>query len=188
MIIDNYNKNKQLYGIIALLLAGFFVTGSILLIRYLMGKQKNKGIQPSTISFLKQVEGVEDAAYKDTAGNDTIGVGHLILPSEQDLLTKKLSEIEIEKLLRNDLVRAEAEILKNIKDPDVFNQNEFDALVSLFFNIGEGAFENSTLFKELNKNPRDEERIKTEWLKWKYSGGKPNLLSRREKEVQLFFK
>ena len=83
--------------------------------------------------------------------------------------------------------RAEQEILAGVKDPDVFTQNEFDALLSLFFNIGEHGFETSTLFRELNKPKRDAEKIKSAWLAWKYAGGKPVLLKRREREVELFF-
>lgn len=187
---EHYNSNKQLYWIFGLLLAGFMITGTILLLRYMRnkrGRMKNKGIQQSTIDFLQKEEGTEYKAYKDTVGLDTIGVGHLIKPGEEYLLTKTLTEKEVDDLLAKDMKTAEQEILKGVKDPDVFTQNEFDALVSLFFNIGERGFETSTLFRELNKPIRDKDKITTAWLAWKYAGGKPMLLERRKREVKLFF-
>lgn len=188
---QEFDKNKKLYTGILLLLAAFFVTGTALIIIWYrkkqMGHTKQNGIQDSTIDFITEVEGREYKVYKDTAGHDTIGVGHLIKPNEAYLKNKTLNDNEVDALLKSDMARAASEIQRNIKDPDVFTQNEFDALVSLFFNIGEGAFEGSTLFKELNKPVRNDDLIKSAWLAWKYSGGKPNLLSRREKEVELFY-
>src|SRR5690606_21810939 len=58
------------------------------------------------------------------------------------------------------------------------NQNQFDALVSLAFNIGLGAFEGSTLLRKVNANPNDPS-IKQAIESWKFAGGRPILLERR---------
>lgn len=71
---------------------------------------------------------------------------------------------------------------------DDINQNQFDALVSFAFNVGVGAFVNSTLLKKVNKDPTDV-KIMDEFLKWKYVGGKESrgLLNRRKRESNLYF-
>ena len=62
------------------------------------------------------------------------------------------------------------------------NQNEFDALVSLVFNIGTGAFNNSTVLRKLNEGKRREaaDAIRM-WIK-----GGAGLKNRRKRERKLF--
>jgi lysozyme len=74
------------------------------------------------------------------------------------------------------------------------NQNQFDALVSLVYNIGPGSptdpdkrgFYWSTLRKLLNQGKYAE--AATQFARYKYSGGKvyPGLVKRRAKEAALF--
>ncbi len=68
------------------------------------------------------------------------------------------------------------------------NQNQFDALVSLTYNIGSGAFNNSTLLKKLNKG--DYQGAADQFLVWNKAGGKvmKGLVRRREAEQALFLK
>lgn len=69
-------------------------------------------------------------------------------------------------------------------------QNEFDALVSLCYNIGEGNFRSSTLVKRLNAG--DKVGAAEEFLKW--NKGRVNgqlvvingLVNRRKRERDLF--
>lgn len=63
-------------------------------------------------------------------------------------------------------------------------QYQFDALVSLAFNIGEGAFRRSTLLKLLNRG--DYKGASEQFLVWKNAGGRPILLNRRKREKALF--
>jgi lysozyme len=68
----------------------------------------------------------------------------------------------------------------NIKVP--LKQNEFDALVSLSYNIGPEAFKNSTLVKRIN-NKEPLENILKEISNWK----KPiDVITRRAKEIRLY--
>ena len=65
-------------------------------------------------------------------------------------------------------------------------QNQFDALVSLAFNIGVGAFNASTLLKDLNGGHVQD--AADQFLVWDHVNGVPNagLLRRRTAERALF--
>ena len=66
------------------------------------------------------------------------------------------------------------------------NQNQFDAMVSLAYNIGVGNFSKSTLLKKVNSG--DFDGASNEFLKWNKSGGKEllGLTKRRKREQDLF--
>lgn len=85
-------------------------------------------------------------------------------------------------VLRSDLVRFERAVNDGVKVK--LNQNQFDALVSLAFNIGEGAFGRSTLLRMLNAN--NYKGAAEQFLVWKNAGGRPILLNRRKREKALF--
>ncbi len=188
---DHYDKNKQLYWIFGLLLAGFFITGTILFLNWYKkrqeGRMKSKGIQQSTLDFVSKEEGRKYLSYKDIVGIDTVGVGHKILPGEEHLLGKKITDAEIDTLLRKDLQIASDAITKNVNRP--LSQNQFNALISLVFNIGAGAFKSSTLLKYLNDGTKSKEDISSAWRAWKKAGGveQPALVARRQREINLFF-
>lgn len=133
------------------------------------------------LNFIKDWEKFSPAVYKCQAGFDTIGFGH----------RKKAGEIftiiNIEKALQ--LLDADCDIAENCVNKAVFcplNQNQFDALTSLVFNIGTNAFRTSTLLKYLNKE--DYECAADEFNKWVFvKGEKSNgLINRRNKERELF--
>ena len=65
-------------------------------------------------------------------------------------------------------------------------QNEFDALVSLIYNIGAGNFQKSTLLKVLNQEKYD--AAANQFLRWNKAGGNvlAGLTKRREHERELF--
>ena len=66
------------------------------------------------------------------------------------------------------------------------SQNQFDALVSLAYNIGTNAFSKSTLVKKLNAN--DNRAAADQFDVWVNAGGKrmQGLVNRRAKEKALF--
>ena len=136
-------------------------------------------IAQSTLSLIIGFEGKRNRAYKDSRGLPTIGVGHLILPSESYLLTATLTDEQVEDLLRKDLEWCETAINGCIQTP--INQNEFDALCSLCFNIGAANFKNSLVVKKLNAN--DYQGAADAFLNWDKP---PELLGRRQKERELF--
>lgn len=138
------------------------------------------------VELIKKFEGSRRTMYKDVVGLPTIGVGHLITEKDKHLLTQMLSEEEIDDLLRKDLERFEYAVNSiSIK----LKQNEFDALVSLAFNIGTSAFVSSTLAKKLRTKHLREE-VAAEFLCWNKAGGKEvaGLTRRRKAERELFLK
>lgn len=98
------------------------------------------------IDLIKSREGLELKAYKDIAGIWTIGYGHT-----GDDVTEgmEITEAEAEALLARDLKSRET-VINNVVRADL-NQNQFDALVSLIYNIGAGGFKRSTVLRRLNR-------------------------------------
>ena len=63
----------------------------------------------------------------------------------------------------------------------------FNALTSLCFNIGVGAFKGSTVLRLVNVNPKDP-GISKAFEMWKKAGNDPvRLLARRKREATLYF-
>jgi GH24 family phage-related lysozyme (muramidase) len=111
------------------------------------------------IDLIRQCEGCKLEVYNDVAGLPTIGIGHLIKHGEKfETITRE----QAEDLLRRDLDPVVKDLRQLIKVQ--LNDNQFSALVSLAYNIGVGAFKNSTLLKKLNAE--NIEGVETEFLKW----------------------
>lgn len=134
------------------------------------------------IELIKKFEDFRSEAYKCPAGVWTIGYGHTggVKPGD------RVTETEAEGFLRKDVESSEKIVMTLVKKP--INQNQFDALVSFVYNTGSGNFAGSTLLRKINRNPQDTS-IKKEFQKWVYAKGVklPGLVSRREKESNLYF-
>ena len=93
--------------------------------------------------------------HDGTAGNTTIGWGHLVhsgninQSSSEEKFKNGITKIEAENLLRGDLVTAEGEVNSSVRVPVA--QGQFDALVSLAFNLRRREFMSSTLLKLINR-------------------------------------
>jgi lysozyme len=136
-------------------------------------------IAQSTLAFIVKEEGSRNKAYKDTKGLLTIGVGHLIKADEQHLINTTLTDEQVEELLRSDLRWCSEAVESAVKVP--LQQNQYDALYSLCFNIGETNFRKSTVVKRINEN--DLKGAADAILMW----NKPAVLQkRRERERALF--
>lgn len=142
--------------------------------------------------WLTELEGSSSKAYKDVAGNLTIGVGHLLtqdeLSSGRILIDGQyisygveLTAAQVDSILSRDLNNFEYVVNYSV-DVDL-TQNQFEALVSFAFNVGSEAFMSSTLLKVLNLKNYAE--VPHQLRRWKYSGGKvvKGLINRREKEI-----
>lgn len=114
-------------------------------------------VSDNGLLFIKNEEGSKNKAYRDAGGLLTIGCGHLIRPNEQNLKNIILTDQQILDLLKNDIETAENAINNFVKLP--LTQNQFDALASLTFNIGDGALKSSSLLRKLNTNPNDKRII-----------------------------
>jgi lysozyme len=144
-------------------------------------------ISTEGIELIKQFENFSPTWYKDSKGVWTIGYGHAGKGSERYTINR-VNRNEALKILQNDISIAEAAVNKLVKVE--LTQNQYDALVSFVFNVGEGNFSKSTLLKKLNEKKYDE--AAEEFLKWNkitYQGKKIELLgltNRRNKEKALF--
>jgi lysozyme len=102
-----------------------------------------------------------------------------------DLKAAPLTRDEGMALLAEDL-EGYAEEVDAAIEPFVASQNEFDACVSLAYNIGVRAFRESTLCRRLREgNPW---AAMDEFHKWHRAGGRlvPGLVKRREAELRIF--
>ena len=124
-------------------------------------------------------EGYRGEAYKEAVGVPTIGYGETAGVKMGDKTTPERALVQ---LLTSTEKHADA-IRSCIKVP--LYQHEFDAYVSLSYQIGAGAFCRSTLIKKLNKG--DYKGACNELDKWVYAGGKklPGIVKRRQKEKEM---
>lgn len=134
-------------------------------------------------NFIKLKEGLKLETYKCSSNVSTIGYGHTGSDVHANM---KITKEQAEKLFAMDIQIHENNINKLVKVP--LTQGQFDALVSFEFNIGYGAFKNSTLLKLLNAGKYRESA--EQFTRWVYSGGKisAGLQKRREEEKRLFLK
>lgn len=116
-------------------------------------------------------------------GTLTIGYGHTG-PDVKPGMT--ILEGEAVTLLQRDLARFEACVASRVTVP--LNDNQFAALVSFAFNVGEGRFAGTTLLKKLNAG--DYKSVPKELMRFVYSkGAKLNgLVNRRSAEIGLWAK
>ena len=143
-------------------------------------KTSEKGLQ-----FIRREEGERLTAYADIIGVWTIGVGHTgAVDGKPVAKGMVISADKSRELWSADLLKFESAIARLVKVP--LKQYEFDALVSLVFNIGETNFARSTLLKKLNTN--DFKGAAEQFLAWKNAGGRPvqGLLNRRKREKDMF--
>jgi len=137
------------------------------------------------IQLIKRWEGLRTTAYRDVGGLWTIGYGHLITDADSTLIGRTISEAEAEQILRTDLNTAEAAVRNSITVP--LAQHQFDALVSLVFNIGGGAFAGSTVRQRINTRAPESDTEEA-WKRWNKVGAQvvQGLVNRRDAEWQLY--
>lgn len=142
---------------------------------------KEKVSRVKNIDLIKEHEGLRLKAYLPTVDDVwTIGYGHTRNVYPGMVITNK----QAEEFLKEDLDWVESTIKTHVKVP--LNQNQYDALASLIYNIGSGAFAGSTLLKKLNAG--DYQGAADQFLVWNKQKGKTlkGLVDRRKRERSLF--
>ena len=136
-------------------------------------------VTASVIVGIATHEGYRGEAYKDAVGVPTIGYGETKGVKMGDKTTPERALVQ---LLTSTEKHADA-IRQCIKVP--LYQHEFDAYISLAYNIGTGAFCRSTLVRKLNA--KDYAGACEEIKRWNKAGGKvlPGLVTRREAEYRM---
>lgn len=132
------------------------------------------------LRLLKTFEGLRLNAYRDPVGIWTIGYGTTsgVYPG------MRITEAEAEALLKRDLARFERAVEDLVTVP--LNDDQFSALVSFVYNVGEGALASSTLLRLLNRG--DYRGAADQLLRWNRAGGRElaGLTRRRRAERALF--
>ncbi len=146
-------------------------------------------ISENGIKLIKYFEGFCPKPYKCPAGIPTIGYGATFYldGSKVKMTDKPISEADATVLLAKMVVQFENQVNSFLSAK--VNQNQYDALISLSYNIGWNALRKSTLIKLINSNANSE-IIELAWMKWVHGGGRklPGLVRRRKAEIELYFK
>lgn len=143
-------------------------------------------INQRSLELLKRLEGCELHAYQDVAGVWTIGYGTTaaadlgVIPRAGMTIT----QAQADEFLERAVDVFSASVARMITAP--VTQNEFGACVLLAYNIGLGAFEHSTVLRELNNG--NKAAAGNAFHMWNKAGGRVinGLVNRRELEHQLF--
>lgn len=131
--------------------------------------------------LIKRFEECRLKAYKCPAGVWTIGWG-TTGPGIRENLT--ISQSTADGLLKAHILDLSLELTDLLGNK--LEQNEFDAIISLIYNIGMGAFKKSTMCHLLLE--KQTAKAALEFERWVYANGKklPGLVKRREAEKELF--
>lgn len=136
---------------------------------------------PAGVEAIKRFEGCVLSAYRCAAGRCTIGYGHTG-PDVADGMTWTAARADA--ALALDLQRFEQAVESAVTRP--MSQGQFDAMVSLAFNIGTENFKTSTLVKKFNAG--ETEAAAAQFVAWHNVRGSFNagLLNRRAHELWTF--
>ncbi len=148
-------------------------------------------VNDACVNLIKSFEGLSLKAYHgaaDKPGIDTIGYGSIRYPDGRPV---KVGDPDITNEQAVSMLKYEIEQKVKAIDPllrDDLTPNQFAALISFAYNLGEGALKTSTLRKKVNANPNDKS-IRAEFMKWVYANGKQvkGLIRRRAAEADLYF-
>ena len=154
-------------------------------VKNMLGIPESMSVSNKGVDLICEFEGKRLVAYDDGVGVWTIGFGTIKYPN--GVRVKKGDTCTLEQAkeyMRHDLIEFEYTVNSSVKVP--LNHNQFDALVSLAYNIGSNAFKSSTLVKKLNTG--DYQGAADQFNVWVNAGGKrmQGLVNRRDREKLLF--
>ena len=140
-------------------------------------------LDESGYSELHKREGLRTKPYLDTKGVPTISLGVTYYPNGRKVTMKDriLTLSEANELGKITADRFSNQVNSLVKSK--VNQNQFNALVSIAYNIGINGFKTSTFLKLVNKNPNDP-KIKDAIMLWTKN---KELIGRRKSEVSQYF-
>lgn len=147
----------------------------------------NKGLE-----LIKQFEGFRSAPYRDAVGVWTIGFGNTYYPNgrkvsanDKPLTIAEASQLKLD-IINKDFAPAVNTLLADEIKAGKINQQMFDALVSLAYNIGTGALARSSVIRYLKQG--NNQAAANAILMWNKAGGRTltGLVRRREAERKLF--
>jgi lysozyme len=143
-------------------------------------------VSRSAVELIMAFEGFRAKAAPLDDGRWTVGYGHTATARDG----AEITEADAEALLLYDLIQASHAVNEHVYAP--LTQNQFDALVSLTFNIGPRAFKSSPTVRRLNEGRTLEAALAMElWRKADLDGERiviDALVRRRAAEKALFLK
>lgn len=137
------------------------------------------------VDLIKGFEGLRLTAYLCPAGVPTIGYGHTKTVSKDDVQNRRrITPADAERLLKTDLKTFELAVWEATHGK--VNQAQFDAMVSLTYNIGVAGFRKSTVLRAHLRG--DYEAASRAFGLWNKAAGKtlPGLTRRRAAEASLY--
>ncbi len=138
--------------------------------------------------LLMGFEGLSLVPYLCSAKVATIGYGATFYPSSKKVTMQDapISLATAKWMFKETADKFAADVNKMIKAN--INQNQFNAIVSLAYNIGLAGLAKSSLLKKVNANPSDP-TITNSFMIWNKAGGKVlnGLTKRRAIEAKLYF-
>jgi lysozyme len=152
---------------------------------------------PEGIALIKQFESCKLVAYPDPKTNGppwTVGWG----ATGPGITSGTVwTQAQADDRLARDIAERELTVERYVKHD--MTQGQFDAFVSIFFNVGEGSQYRDGIGRLKNGNPStllrkfnqgDVGGCETEWMKWVSPGSsvEHGLFNRRRAELELFRK
>lgn len=139
------------------------------------------------LDLIKKYEGFRAKPYLCPSDVPTIGYGNTFYldGTKVKLSDPAISEAEATRLLSLTVGKFAQQVDELCLG---LNQNQFDAIVSFCYNVGIGAFKDSTLLKRIRVNACDLD-IAYQFSRWNKSGDKvlQGLVKRRKEEAELYF-
>lgn len=153
-------------------------------------------ISKTCLDFIKGYERLVLTPYHgaaDPANIFTIGYGTIKYPPYyMGGKAVSLQDPKITEKMADTFLSFEVNYKCKYIDPylrDDLSENQFAALVSFAYNVGEGGLRSSTLLRRVNANMKDTS-IRDEFMKWVHGEGGavvPGLVNRRRAEADLYF-
>jgi lysozyme len=152
-------------------------------------------INSNCINLIKSFEGLVLHPYHGAADRPeifTIGYGTIKYPPYYmrgkmvALTDPPITEAQAENFLHYEISQKSVAIDLLLRDD--LSANQFGALGSFAYNLGDMALKQSTLRMKVNKNPVDP-TIRDEFMRWVHSNGAvvEGLIRRRKAEADLYF-
>ena len=150
-------------------------------------------ISEAGLALIKREEQFRATWYRCEAGRPTIGYGHVIQPGEERFYKSRLTEAEATELLRLDVGRQYGAHVASRVHRDV-TQHQFDAMVSLCFNIGTAGFDKSSVLALANAGTTSPSVMRAAFGLWnkvtdpttKVKRVSAGLTARRAREAALY--
>lgn len=140
-------------------------------------------VSPAGRALIERNEGCRLTAYYDSVGVLTIGYGCTGRGIHEGM---RVTQSEADQMLSDRLAHEFEPAVRHAIAGAVTSQAQFDAMVSLAFNIGAAGFATSSIARDHRAG--DWRKAAADFAKWNHAGGRvlAGLTRRRAEEAQLY--